>query len=87
MPGRKKNAPATAAEGTDALRQEMVDALLSLVRSDQTPPTAKERAARTVLEELGRSAAPGSSRPADEASIEELDQEIAAELQRRAGAT
>jgi len=84
-PGPKKNAPVSSAANERPLLHQVRDALMSIVLDEEASASARASAGRTVVDIEKAEAAPTSRRPLDEASIEELDDEIAAQLQRRRG--
>ena len=64
------------------------EAMLGLMENDEAAPTARATAARALaLIERDEVDVPAAGRSLDTMSVAELDAEIAAELQRRAGAT
>ena len=58
------------------LREEIRDALLSIVRDKEAPATARAHAARSLVLMLGEEE-PGDRRPLSSMSLDELDAEIA----------
>lgn len=59
------------------LRDEVRDALLSMLRDKTAPATARAHAARSLVLLLGEEATPGAQREASGMTIDELDAEIA----------
>lgn len=74
-----QEAPLQGVDGSSdqepALREEVRQALLSVLRSGDAPAGAKASAARTLMEFFDE-VQPGGDRPADEMTEAELDAEI-----------
>ena len=66
-----------------ALRREVMDALIAVIRFEGAPAMAIATAGRTLAEMLREGAAEAEARPAAEMTMAELDDEIAREQQRR----
>ena len=71
--------PRKKASGTGkvSLRDEVRDALLTVLRDPKASPTARAIAGRSLLQILGDHGDPSDKAPAAELSIDELDEEIA----------
>lgn len=71
---RKK---ASGSKGRASLRDEVRDALLTVLRDPKASPTARAIAGRSLMQILGDYGDPSDKAPAAELSIDELDEEIA----------
>ena len=60
----------------ETLREEVKNALLSIVRDKEAPATARAHAARSLVLMLGEEE-PGDRRPISAMTLDELDAEIA----------
>jgi hypothetical protein len=66
-----------------ALRDEVRDALLAILRDASSAATARASAARTLCEYFGEEAGSGEHKRAEEMTVDEIDREIASIQQRK----
>jgi hypothetical protein len=68
-------------KSTPSLKEEVRDALLAVLRDPAASPTARAIAGRSLVQLIGDDNDPGDKKRPTELSIEELDEEIAANQQ------
>lgn len=66
-----------------ALRDEVRDALLNILRDDKAPASSRASAARTLAEYFGDDDAGDDGKRAQEMTVDEIDREIASIAQRK----